>query len=469
MSLLASRTESNKGPKRLSEAFGSLQIGKATILKLFLIMFAVKAVVALIVFPSIGQLLGANYHSDMFPDEYDKIAENLVLGNGYRVFADTSLTMLRSPGFVVLLAGIFWVFGKSLFAIQVVQYFMSAGTAVLVYLIARRLVASALLSTIAATVYLFHPIVVISDSRGGVDTTLMLCITATMWLLYRAIERVRAWDFIALGLIVGYTMLVKPSVALIFPSVFVFLLFSSVRRGSIALLTRNFMVTAIVASIVMLPWVVRNYELSGGFVPTMTVGGLAVFQGVEVIKNRDNGEDHRLLLDDAAAEQIRIGHSMGLQMREEFFPQFYNVHDEVTFYNELGRRAWAEYLADPALLMQAVIHNGWAFWLQGRTKIATIMNMFLMIPFLILTTFGAIKIVRRQRSGLILIIVIVAFMLPHLVIIALARHCSTIIPLMAILAAGCLLPGSECSRKLIADASNFTAPSGLIRCHQEVE
>ena len=30
-------------------------------------------------------------------------------------------------------------------------------------------------------------------------------------------------------------------------------------------------------------------------------------------------------------------------------------------------------------------------------------------------------------------------MVPHLVIIALARHCSTVIPLMAILAAGCLL------------------------------
>lgn len=417
------------------------RLTRAGILKFFLIMLVIKAVVAFIVFPWASQFLGSNYLMELFPDEYDKIAGNLAAGNGYRVYADTSLTMLRSPGFVVLLAGIFYAFGKSLFAVQVVQYLMSAGTAGLVYLIARRLVVSPLVSLVAAAVFLFHPIVLIADSRGGVDTTLMLCMTATIWLLYKAVDKGQAKYFILLGLVVGYTMLVKASVALIFPAVFLYLVLSPGSRAGIGIgtLFRNFVITGLVAGLVMMPWVVRNYELSGDFVPTMTVGGLAVFQGIEVVKHSGNGEDHWRLLDDAAGEQVHIGQKMGLSMRGEFFPSFYDVHDEVKFYRELGRMAWAEYEADPSLLAHAVVHNSWAFWLQGRTESATILDMFVMIPFLLLAVFGAVMIVRRQRNPWILIITVIAFMLPHLVIIALTRHCSTIIPLMAVLAAGSLL------------------------------
>ena len=401
----------------------SYQLSGIKVIRLFLIIFAIKAIVAFIVFPSIGSLLGSNYHTEMFPDEYDKIAENLTIGNGYRVFPDTSPTMLRSPGFVILLAGIFYIFGKSLFAVQVIQYFMSACTAILIYRITQRLVNLPVVSLMASIIYLFHPIVIISDSRGGIDTTLMLCMTTTIWLLYRALANKRAWDYAILGLVAGYTMLVKASVALIFPAIFLYLIFSS-KKSSYYLLIRNFWIVGFVATLVMMPWIIRNYELSGEFVPTMTVGGLAIFQGVEVVKHDDNGEDHLQLLEDASQEQIRIGRSMGLKMREEFFPQFYDIHDEVTFYHELGHRAWAEYKANPFLLVQAIIHNSWAFWLQGRTINATIMNIIIMIPFLLSSTLGAVMIVRNQPCGWILIISIIAFMVPHLVIIALARHCS---------------------------------------------
>ncbi len=64
-----------------------------------------------------------------FSRRYDLIADNLIDGHGYRVYADTSETMLRSPGFVLVLAGIFALFGKSLLVVQIVQYLMSAVTA----------------------------------------------------------------------------------------------------------------------------------------------------------------------------------------------------------------------------------------------------------------------------------------------------------------------------------------------------
>jgi 4-amino-4-deoxy-L-arabinose transferase-like glycosyltransferase len=419
-------------------AAASGQLSEATVVRLFLFMLAIKAIIAFVIFPMID--LGANYRSDVFPDLYDYIAENLATGNGYRVFADTAPTMIRSPGFVLVLAGIFYLFGKSILAVQVVQFFMSAGTAIFVYLITNRLVALPLVSIVAAAVYLFHPMVLVSDSRGGVDTMLMLCMAASTWLLYRSIDRQRVLDFVLLGLAFGVTMLVKPSVALILPAMGLYLMFArSVWQSSIVLLIRSFVITGLVAGLVMVPWVVRNYELSGRFVPTMTVGGLAVYQGVEVVKHDGEDKDHFELLADAAMEQSRIAHEMGLRVRDDFFQQFYDVHDELKFYNELGSRAWEDYLNHPMLLVRAIAHNSWAFWFQGRTQVATILNLFIMVPFLVLSAIGAVLIISRQPRGWILVISIVAFMLPHLVIIAIARHCSTIIPLIAVLTSGCLL------------------------------
>jgi 4-amino-4-deoxy-L-arabinose transferase-like glycosyltransferase len=436
------------------------RLSKAHIIKLFAIMFAVKALVAFAIFPLISHALGSGYLSDSFPDRYDLLAENLAAGNGYRVYPDTSLTMLRAPGFVILLAGLFYLFGKGLLAIQIVQYFMSAGTAIFVYLIAMRLIASPLVSIVAAAIFLFFPMVLMSDSRGGVDTTLMLCMAAAIWQLYRAIDHNRISDYILLGLIFGYTMLVKPSVALILPAVGLFLMLApTIRHGSIFLLIRNFAITGLVATVIMTPWIIRNYEISGKFLPTMTVGGLALYQGVEVIKNAGNGEEHYQLLEDAAEKQIRIARSMGLRVREDFFPQFYSVQDEVKFYNELGRRAFDNYMAEPTLLVRAIAHNSWAFWLQGRTETATILDMILMIPFLVLSAFGATLIIRRDKSAWILIITIIAFMLPHLVIIAISRHSSTIIPLMAVLSSGSLLAATRVSAGLTHIAAS-SGPSG---------
>jgi hypothetical protein len=231
----------------------------------------------------------------------------------------------------------------------------------------------------------------------------------------------------------------------------------SIWQSSLILLIRNFAITSLVAGLVLVPWVARNYELSGHFVPTMTVGGLALFQGVEVVKHGDENKDHLELLDDAAVEQSRIAHEMGLRLHEGFFPQFYDVHDELTFYNDLGRRAWEDYRSHPMLLARAIVHNGWAFWFQGRTETATILDLFLMIPFLALSIIGAVRITSREPRGWILVISIVAFMLPHLVIIALARHSSTIIPLMAVLTSGCVPAMVRAPREGLSDGDLHAA------------
>jgi 4-amino-4-deoxy-L-arabinose transferase-like glycosyltransferase len=398
--------------------------------------FVVKAVITFVFLPYLTNRLGGNYHSDLFSDDYDLIAENLVNGHGYRVYADTSETALRSPGFVLILAAIFSVFGKGILAVQVIQYFMSASIAIIIYLITQRLFSCKTASLLAGGIFLFHPVSIMSDTRGNADTTLTLCLTITIWLLLRAIDSERPRDFILTGLALGYTMLVKASVALIFPSVFLFLaLMMPITRPQLRRLVGNFAIIAAVAASIMTPWIIRNYEISGRFVPTMTVAGLAVFQGEEAERNIANGKDSWLLLIDAAEEQIRIGHEMGLRMRDDFFPQFYTARDEVAFYSELARRGWAEYRKDPMLLARAVIHNSWAFWFQGRTTKATLVNIAILAPFILASVYGSMLAIRKDRKAWILVISIVAYIVPHLFIIAVARYCGAIVPLMCVLTA----------------------------------
>jgi len=413
----------------------TLSMSDRTVAITFTVLLIVKAAIAFALLPALTHYLGDNYHAALFPDDYDLIAENLINGHGYRVYADTSETMLRSPGFVLILAAIFALFGKSLLAVQIVQYGMSTTIAIVIYLIAQRLFATRPVSLLASALFLFHPVSLLSDTRAGNDTTLTFCLTITLWLLLRSIDRRRPMDFALTGLALGYTMLVKASVALIFPAVFLFLFWSPEIRFRRWLLVRDFAITAVVAAAVMAPWVVRNYAISGQFVPTMTVQGLAIFQGEEAERNSASGQDSWRLLDDASHVQTAIGHEMGLRMREDFFPQFYDVRDEIAFYSELGRRGWAEYRKDPALLARTVVHNSWAFWFQGRTANATALNVVILLPFILMSVYGATLAVRRDRKSWILVIAIVTFIVPHLVIIAVSRYCATVVPIMCIFAA----------------------------------
>ena len=182
-------THRGSGKSRRGDEFPS--VSTRTVVTVFILLLVLKALVAFALIPTLTNVLGENYHSSSFPDNYDLMADNLVKGHGYRVFADTSETMLRSPGFVLVLAGIFGLFGKSLLAVQIVQYLMSAVTAVIVYLISQRLFGVKPVSLLAVFLFLFHPISMLSDTRAGTDTTLALCLTATIWLLLRAIDSER--------------------------------------------------------------------------------------------------------------------------------------------------------------------------------------------------------------------------------------------------------------------------------------
>lgn len=399
------------------------------------LLVCVKAVLSLGLFPLLLGMLGDTYHAGNFPDLYDKFAENLVAGNGYRLSPETGPSMLREPGWPLVLAAMFAIFGKNLFAVQVLNVVMSFASAALTYDLGRRLLRSSLIGGLAASIVLFHPSVLVSESRGGVECLTMLLYTLCVWLVVQAFEKGQIWRFGLVGGVLGVAMITRSSVALLVPGlIFVWFLANQSKPLAFRMSLVRILITAATAALVMSPWIIRNFSVSGQFVPLMTNSGLAIFQGTYIVKHHTSGDRVMDVLDRAAHEQLRVANEMKLRHIPGFFPLFYSAQDELAFSRELTRRALSEYSESPGLLLKALSHNGIAFWIQGRTPRATLLNAVLTTPLLVLAAIGFWLGRRSLFAVSVLLVGVLALLVPHLFVIGLARYHMPVIPLLALLA-----------------------------------
>ena len=409
------------------------RVSGRVLLLVALAALAVKAVALFVVLPGLG---GLPLNAAMFPDGYDLLASNLVAGNGYRMFVDTSPTMIRTPGYVVVLAGIFAAFGKSLLPVELANVAFSALAAILVFDISRQLLRSEWVGAIAALIVFLHPATIVADSRAGVESLLLLAMSLCLWLCIRAVRDGRVRDYAWLGLAFGGMMLIKSSGALILPGAAAWTVWKlrhaeDQRRRAIA----GFAVALAVAGLCLAPWIARNFVISGKFVPTQTAGSVSFFQGQYVVKSMPSDKDHAVLLEEAADRQVEIARAMGLRSVGYFFQQFYSVADEMAFYSELSRQTWIGYSESPLLIFKAAAYNLIAFWVQGRTWSATAANAVIALPLLVLAGLGCRSAERQGHDVSLLVVFIVCFVLPHLLIIAVARFYVPLLPPLGVLAA----------------------------------
>lgn len=426
---------------------------QATLGRFGTIVFLAIIVKAMLIFgllPNVLSHFSQHYNVSTFGDGSDLIAWNLVQGNGYRMFPDGNLTMLRTPGFVLLLALIFAVFGKSLIAVQVVNLVFSCVTAVLTQVLACKAGLSKTAAAIAFLVFFFHPGVIFAESRVGAESMLTLCLVVSVLFAVIAKDR-QTWPCFAMaGFVFGLALLVKPTVAPVLPAWFLYSIWKTSSGAARRRIIAGMAICGIVTVLVMTPWVVRNYRISGEFIPTMTLSGLAAFQGVHVIKHLNSNLEPYQILSQAADEQFAIANAMALKMhgRQEygaldlardperpFFPQFLKVEDEVSFYRELGRRAVDDCRRQPELILKAIVHNTWAFWAAGKTHLATMLNAVLAVPLLALAGIGLITGIKRGLGVFQYFLIVVVFMIPHLILFAYARYYLPVVPFLAVLVA----------------------------------
>lgn len=405
-------------------------------LRIGIALLALKLVLILVAVPALDLALPGQYQIHQFPDEYDDIALNLVTGNDYRAFPDTTRTMIREPGFVVLLAAVFWSFPGNLKAVQVVNLILSLMAAVGTFTLAKRVGVARGPAMGAAAIFLFHPAVILAESRGGVDILYALMAIVVVILLVSVVDQPSPKAFAALGGALGAACLVKSTLMLLPGFLLPFLLVKGRKEGARVL--GRFALLCGAMALVMSPWVLRNYVLSGAFVPTMTLAGSIAQEGLWATQHGGSGRDFASVGYEAAAARAAFAAREGLRFRSGgalggWHPIFFTPQDEIAFDRRLLSSVAHQYAGQPALLFRTIANNSWRFWIQGRTRTATALNAVLVVPLLALAIAGLWPARARGLRVAPLLVFSAYFFSAHLPLQGLARYHIPLIPVLSIL------------------------------------
>lgn len=402
-----------------------------------LAIVVLKSLLFFVVLPTYESTLGRSYGLG-FADQYDLLALSIVEGNGYRFTPDTAPTLTREPGYPLLLAGLFALFGYGLAAVKAANLLLSAIAAGLIARLARDLwPATRWPVLIAPVLFLLHPGIVIAELRGGVEISFIFLLMCFLSVIWRALKTGRLRDYALAGLVLGLTSLFR-STALLFPVFLLgyFLLFDSTRPKLIVAASRIGLVFAC-AALVLSPWIVRNYALTGRFVPTASVQGIAAHAGNYICRNWSAEKGFRALDREAAAERVDLARQQGYRFDDHYYIYFFDPRDEVRFNGFLGQRVAEQYRESPGLLLKCMSRNLFNFWFAGKNSQATRANLAAQLPYLLLGIAGMLLALRagdRRLMGLLLLFSVYT-MGVYLPIHAQARYSMALVPALAIFAA----------------------------------
>ncbi|HKW16975.1 MAG TPA: glycosyltransferase family 39 protein [Terriglobales bacterium] len=400
-------------------------------------ILALNALLLFALIPEVSSRMNWLYNSDGYVDTYEQIAENLAVGNGYRVYPDTARTLSREPGYPILLAGVFLVFGDNLTTVKLANMLFTFAAAGLIALLARRVSASRVVTLGAPLVFLFHPGTLIAESRGGVETPFTLFLVLFMLMVYRAIES-RAWfDYLLSGAALGSTVLIR-STPILFPVWLLAYLAAIEPKQSWFRLCRNGVIMATAAVTILSPWIIRNYSLVGKFVPTASVLGISAHAGLYNNTHYSGAESWAMVDRQGARERRELAEDLGYPFKVKalgYFQDFYSSQDEVRFSDYLLKRVIGEYRSSPSLFVKCVGANLFNFWFRGKTMESTRLNLILEVPYLFLAMAGFVMAVRDGLfNALAPVLLLIAYLVAvSVVVLAQARYSVPLIPFLSIL------------------------------------
>lgn len=418
------------------------------------LLIAVHVLLLMVVIPEFSGRLTASYNQDVFADGYDYLAANLAAGNGYRFYPDTARTLMREPGYPMVLAGLRLAFGEAFIAVKLFNLLLALATAFLITLVIGRFCDRWWAKSAGVILFLFHPGTLIAESRGGVEILFGFLIALFILILYRAIESGKTWVYAADGLVLGLCVSVR-SVPLLFPAfLLAYLLVFERNRVSPLAACRNIIVMLLAMFAVLTPWILRNYSLTGRIVPTASVLGVSVQAGQYIFTHRFEGKPWWLLDREAALERDHLATQLGYPFKDAYYQTFYRTEDEINFSAFLLRRVVGVYKSSPGLFLSFVTHNLFNFWFTGKNWAATWINLILQLPYLALAAIGTFVGLKSGRRRIVApIILLMGYIISvYVPILAQARYSVPLIPLLSILATIALI---SARKKMEARASSL--------------
>jgi 4-amino-4-deoxy-L-arabinose transferase-like glycosyltransferase len=420
---------------------------------IFLIALAVRVVPVLLAF-NLG--IGLD---DMH--QYDMLARSLVSGNGFRWYSQPDLDLIRpyitvdltnvaydprgieaafrGPMYPIFLAVIYFFSGLAhrFFIARLAQAALSALLAPMAYVLGRRLDPEhESTARAAAVITALYPMLVLYPLALATENLFFVLALGTILLLLRGAQGDRIgggepdteleewekpglrWFFLA-GAVVGMGILTR-SVLTLFVPLAMYWIWKSARS------LRGALLFAGAAAMVVFPWALRNTILAGR--PEFV--------------------------------EVSLGYNlyMGYHPQSSGTFQYGISTDLLTIFNDMDRdaigiRKAAEFIgADPGRIPTLIVNKaGYFFGLERRAiqyfysnnffgyipaPLLLSLAAFLLLPLVVLVpsaAFGAAALPRSDTKTL-LVLFLVAYITPHLLILAEERFHMTLIPVFAVLA-----------------------------------
>ncbi len=414
---------------------------------------------------------------DMF--QYDMLARSLSAGNGFRWYAEPDLDLIRKyipidtsavaydprgveatfrgPMYPIFLAGIYFFSGTTyrFFAARLAQAVLGALLAPMTYLLARRLDPEReRTAQLAAWIVALYPMLVLYPLALATENLFFALTLGAVLLLLRAADggkpggiRPVFWYALA-GAVLGLAVLTRSVIALFLPIAMVWI----ARNGKSV---RGALVFGVAAAATVFPWAVRNSILLGRPASVEVSLGYNLYMGYHP---QSSGTfqfgislDLLTIFDDLKRDQV------GLQKAEKFIRADpgrvpYLIVRKAGYFFGLERRA-----------VQYFYSNDFLGYIPAPVLLA--LAAVLVLPFMFVATaagFGAAALPRTDAKSLCLWFML-AYITPHLLILAEDRFHMTLIPFLAVLAAAAVLRRREILSSLRAPGGwrIWLLPAGL--------
>jgi 4-amino-4-deoxy-L-arabinose transferase-like glycosyltransferase len=369
-------------------------------------------------------------------DNYHSIAKNINAGHGYRFTPETSLTLMREPGYSYFLAGLLRVFDNDLESVVIANILFTSLAAIVLSNLARSVTGVRWVPLAAPLLFMLHPGVILAELRKGVESLFTLLVLVFLSLLLKALRTEKTRAYVEAGFALGIASCVR-STALLFPAFLILhgLILKGGWRSAVRAAGRAALVLAC-ALIVLSPWIVRNEILVGKFIPTASVQGIAMQVG-EYLCIHDGEKDMGMLDLDAATVRNRLAVEQGYRFEGDYYQFFYDPKDELKFSNALAQQVVQDYSRSPALFAKCASENVFNFWFAGKSRAVTIANLCIQLPYLLLALWGiTLEFRRMDRSALTLLLLFVGYtMAVYAPIHAQARYSMVLVPILSLFAA----------------------------------
>lgn len=210
---------------------------------------------------------------------YDHAAQSIISGNGFGSslhYYNKYQNYCLEPGYPIFLAFIYMIFGVSLLAVRVAQVLLSILHLFFIYKI------TGLLSPGAAKWALvfgaFYPFFIYISGLLYVTQLFALLLTISIYFFLKYYKHRQIKWFIFASIFLSLTISTRPVALPVAMVLFFWILFLS--GGSIILRIRQSIIFVSIIILLLLPWMIRNYQLFGTISP-----GRACFSETSVFNN----------------------------------------------------------------------------------------------------------------------------------------------------------------------------------------